>query len=160
MVANSMAVANSYLFIDQNPSDKVIPCLIVKIVSEELSNLKKKEGKPLSLQPDDFTASFCFCWTLTCGEQILIWQSRRSCLISNSSLPLWKIFCEKTWASVINQSKYGSGVTEDSELSPLGTGASSALVSSGSVKSAGSCCPWQQWHHLPHSGTCDLATIP
>lgn len=37
-----MTVADFYLFIDQNPSDKVIPCLIVKIVSEELSNLKKK----------------------------------------------------------------------------------------------------------------------
>lgn len=31
--------------------------------------------------------------TLTCGEQMLIWQSRRSYLISNSSLPLWKMFC-------------------------------------------------------------------
>lgn len=33
----------TYLFIDQHPSDKVIPGLIVKIVSEELSNLKKNE---------------------------------------------------------------------------------------------------------------------
>lgn len=67
-----MTVGNYYLFIDQNPSDKVIPCLIVKIVSEELSNLTKKEEKPLSLQPDDLITRFCFCWTLTCGEQILI----------------------------------------------------------------------------------------
>lgn len=34
-----------YLFIDQNSSDKVISGLIVKIVSEELSNLKKEMMK-------------------------------------------------------------------------------------------------------------------
>lgn len=32
----------------------------------------------------------------TCGEQILMWQSRRSCLISNSSLPLWNIFWRRS----------------------------------------------------------------
>lgn len=38
-----------YLFIDQYPPDKVIPSLVVKIVSEELSNLKQFE-KILLLQ--------------------------------------------------------------------------------------------------------------
>lgn len=35
-------MAAQYLFIDQHPSDKVIPSLVVKIVSEELSNLKNE----------------------------------------------------------------------------------------------------------------------
>lgn len=33
----------SYLFIDQNPSDKIIPSLVVKVISEELSNLRRKD---------------------------------------------------------------------------------------------------------------------
>lgn len=97
-----------------------------------------------------------------------MWQSRRSCLISNSSLPLWKIFCDTNrsdrlssnlnqWrCSVIKEKKRERKV----KLLPLGIVASSTLVSSGSVKSAGSCCPRQQWHHPPHSGTCDLVMIP
>jgi hypothetical protein len=29
-----------YLFVDQHPSDKVVPGLVVEVVSEELSHLK------------------------------------------------------------------------------------------------------------------------
>lgn len=63
-----------YLFIDQNSSDKVISGLIVKIVSEELSNLKKRDDEErLSVQSViihsfDFNAK----WKLTCGEQMLM----------------------------------------------------------------------------------------
>lgn len=92
---------------------------------------------------------------------MLIWQSRRSCLISNSSLPLWKMFCKadrKNWHSEIQSQSNRSDKTV--KVLPQGTVASSVLVSSGSVKFADSCCPLQQWHHLLHSGTCDLVMIP
>lgn len=35
------SMAAKYLFIDQNPFDKIVPSLVVKIVSEELCNLKQ-----------------------------------------------------------------------------------------------------------------------
>lgn len=50
----------TYLFIDQHPSDKVIPGLIVKIVSEELSNLKQW-GKLLLLQSAMMSTTACLC---------------------------------------------------------------------------------------------------
>lgn len=54
-------MAALYLFVDQHPSDKVIPSLVVEIVSEELSNLKKKLEKLVtSITNGEFKTS-CVC---------------------------------------------------------------------------------------------------
>lgn len=51
----------TYLFIDQHPSDKVIPGLIVKIVSEELSNLKKtRKTLVTSISNDEYNSLSLF----------------------------------------------------------------------------------------------------
>lgn len=147
-----------YLFIDQNSSDEVISGLVVKIVSEELSNLKTRE---VSHETDSL--DFPDKRKLTCGEQMLMWQSRRSCLISNSSLPLWNMFCKKR-ATFTYPCRTRTRTRTRKErlvfLLPRETVVSSDPASSDSVKAAGSCCPRQQSRHLPRSETCDLVTTP
>lgn len=92
---------------------------------------------------------------------MLMWQSRRSCLISKSSLPLWKIFCKKTNRSSCLQSVRPPQKNYHwNSWLPWETVTSSGRVSSGSVKSAWSCCPLLQWRHLPHNETYDLVMTP
>lgn len=47
-----------YLFIDQNSSDKVISGLVVKVVSEKLSNLKTTVSQSVS-QVNNLTSFSC-----------------------------------------------------------------------------------------------------
>ena len=61
-----------YLFIDQYPPDKVIPGLVVKIVSEELSNLKNFEKNIITTIAVSSSTASSSVWKQTCGEQILM----------------------------------------------------------------------------------------